>query len=488
MTENEHEERNSRRALGVHLTSIDLFLQYIFPEIKYKLRNFIWVDLYSGEGNLILPILKYIPEDEKISFFENNIFLYDIQHEMVEKCIKNSLSYGIPQEIAKSNIIQRDNLDSFPKELKKKSLPIFHITNPPYLYLGYIRKHKETQRHFKYFENENEGLQDLYQIALMNDLRNKIENLIYIIPTNFLFGASVSNKFRMEFLPYYDIKKSYIFEIKVFDYTGTNICIVFFKRKEKPKSEIIRFRGIKLKNNNKILERNYILKPNLKYRAGGEFDEFNEKYKSLKPLKVKYYLLNNEVKENFGVYTIKVIDTNEYLSNEYKRIKLQVSKKLKDKVLSNILYVRTVDTGKHEGRAGLNEIKRDFDVDGIYVSKATYRTSPIQIFFGPQISSNDQILLMEYFNLMLEHFRKELDSEFLTTYKYSNAHYTRKYLGLSQVRSLIETFPILSLDSNRRNKLKLYIENNKINEILNLFDNLKQTHRNKKKIDLTSWL
>lgn len=51
-----------------------------------------------------------------------------------------------------------------------------------------------------YFSGPNNGYQDLYQIALINDLRNNIFNMIYIIPTNFLFGFSVSNKIRMDFL------------------------------------------------------------------------------------------------------------------------------------------------------------------------------------------------------------------------------------------------------------------------------------------------
>jgi hypothetical protein len=36
----------------------------------------------------------------------------------------------------------------------------------------------------------------------------------------------------------------------------------------------------------------------------------------------------------------------------------------------------------------------------------------------------------------------------MTTYKYSNSQYTRKYLGLLQVKNLIETFPILLLNED----------------------------------------
>jgi hypothetical protein len=101
-----------------------------------------------------------------------------------------------------------------------------------------------------------------------------------------------------------------------------------------------------------------------------------------------------------------------------------------------------------DGRAGLYEVKEVFNVDGIFVSKSKHRTHPIQIFFEPIINKEHQKLLKNYFNLLLEYFREKTDSEFMTTYKYSNSQYTRKYLGLLQVKALIETFPILLLNEN----------------------------------------
>ena len=427
-----------------------------------------WVDLYAGEGNLILPILKFIPKEKRIDFFENHIYLFDIQPNMVHKCKKNAEAYGIPSKIAQNNIKCRDNLENFPKYLVNNKFPIYHITNPPYLYLGYIRKHEETQKYLSYFENENDGYQDLYQIAMINDLRNEIENLIYIIPSNFLFGASVSNKFRLDFLKYYKIVKMIIFETKIFEFTGTNICLGFFKGKSLPKNELLGFRGLKIKNNKSIIEKRYILSPKYKYRAGSEFLEFLETYKSKNPLKVKYYLLNEEVFKNKGTKQITVIDSNLYVNNEYEKKKLFINTHLKNKIESNILYVQTVDKGSAEGRVGLGIISHDFNVRGIYVSSKPYRTHPIQIFLEPQISIEDQILLKNYFNFILEHFRNELDSEFLTTYKYSKAEYTRKYLGLTQVRSLIETFPIADLDTFNKNILKEAIDNEDFNKILNI--------------------
>ncbi|MHA1235971.1 MAG: hypothetical protein ACTSQL_12935 [Promethearchaeota archaeon] len=74
--------------------------------------------------------------------------------------------------------------------------------------------------------------------------------------------------------------------------------------------------------------------------------------------------------------------------------------------------------------------------------------------------------------MILEHFREKLDSEFLTTYKYSNAIYTRKYLGLTQVRKIIETFPY-ELDLLKKKNLKALIEKGSVIDVINLIGDYK---------------
>lgn len=448
--------KDKRRAYGEHFTSVNVFKRFILPEIERELYSYRWVDLFCGEGNLILPMLELVEEEKRVEFFQRHIFLFDIQEEFVEKSILRALNYGIPKEIAQRNIIQRDTIQNYPTFILDSELPVYHITNPPYLYLGYIAKHQETQKYLDYFQGKNVGYQDLYQLALINDLRNGIKKMAYIIPSNFLFGFSVSNKIRRDFFQYYNIKKAFIFEKRIFEFTGMNVIICFFEEKEFPKKEKIVFEGAKI--NKRIQKRFYILSPKNHFRAGNEFEDFVKNYQSFRPLKVFYYLTIDDVEKGKGDKEILVIDANHFHKKSYAKKVIYVSDELYKKIKTNVLFVKTIDTGSSQGRAGLYLIQEVFGVDGILVSKSRYRTHPIQIFLSPEISKDSQIFLKEYFNLVLEYFREKTDSEFMTTYKYSNSEYTRKYLGLLQVKELIKTYPVLTLRETKQKEFKSLVE------------------------------
>ena len=53
--------KNKRRTYGEHLTSISIFKKFILPEIQKEIYKYRWVDLFCGEGNLIVGL----------NFFEN---------------------------------------------------------------------------------------------------------------------------------------------------------------------------------------------------------------------------------------------------------------------------------------------------------------------------------------------------------------------------------------------------------------------------------
>lgn len=442
----EVQEHKYRRTLGVHLTSIGIFNDYILPRLSVKLYEYIWVDLFCGEGNLVLPILNSVPIDQRDHYFERRIFLFDIQEKMIERSIENAISYGVSRRIAERNIQVKDTLNEYPNSLMENRNRIYHVTNPPYLYIGYIAKHKENQDQLRYFTGANSGLQDLYQLALMNDLRNGIGQMIYIIPSNFLFGHSVSNLIRKSFLKNYTITDAVIFERKIFENTGTNVVICFFQRSGFH-NKVIEFKSLKINTESKI--RSYRLSERHGYRAGDEFEEYIQANKK-KDIHVSFYLTIEEINENKGNNLVVLIDSKYYEGGKYKTRKFFVNDKLLSKIKANPLFIRTVDTGGLYGKAGLYSIRDIYNADGIYVNGSTYRTNPIQIFFEPTLTKEETNKIKNLFNNTLNRFRETTDSEFMTTYKYSeNAKYTRKYLGLNQAKGLLQTFQLANLEETQ---------------------------------------
>lgn len=459
-------ERKRRRTFGEHLTPSALFREYVLPELAPLRTQYRWVDLFAGNGDLIFPLLELTPVPERSDFFREHIFLYDIQPDKVEQCVRRAVTLGIPESLARQNIRCQDTLAHYPAEILNSPLPVYHVTNPPYLYIGYIVKHRETQPFLEYFQGINEGYQDLYQIALINDLRHGIPRMVYIIPTNFLFGYSNANKIRDDFLPFYTIEHAILFEKELFEFTGVHVAICFFQRKARPAREPQEFEGLKI--NHAQQRRRYRLSPAFHYRAGSEFEEFTTRYRARTPLKVEYYLNLPTVETHSGNYPLCLVDANQFTGKEYRKFTAHVDKTLYQRVKANPLFVRTLDTGTAEGRAGLHLIPEVFQADGIVVTKAHYRTHPIQVFLSPTLPCEDIILLRDYFNLMLEYFRALTDSEFLTTYKYSESTYTRKYLGLSQVKALIETFPYLDMTPALRDQLRQLVAHSDVNGVLEL--------------------
>ncbi|MCS7300832.1 MAG: hypothetical protein NZ556_04680, partial [Fimbriimonadales bacterium] len=244
-----------------------------------------------------------------------------------------------------------------------------------------------------------------------------------------------------------------ILERDIFEHTGVHVAICFFERKPFPQKEAQQFEAIKL--NHGAARRIYRLEPRYHYRAGGEFETFVQQARAPRPLSVRFYLMLSEVDTNPGAYPLTLIDANGYDGSDYQRIRATVSESLYQKLLANPLFIRTLDTGSMDGRAGLYFISEAFQgADGIVVTRATFRTHPIQLFITPTLSREESAILRDYFNLLLEYWRARTDSEFMTTYKYSESQYTRKYLGLSQAKALIETFPWLTLTAEQREWLR----------------------------------
>lgn len=452
------DEKLQKRKRGAFYTPEEILDKYILPKIKPLLWNYVWIDLYCGRGDLIIPIIKCIEKNKRNLFFKEHVKCFDIDKKALSIFKERLKDLGIKENLINKNVIQKDTLKSFPNFYH--SYPLYHITNPPYLYKGFIPKTEKTKDLLKYFQGEREPLQDLYQVALFNDIKKGIEKMIYIIPTNFLFGDANANYIRNLVFTHYKLTHLYILEEKVFPDTGTNTCICFFEKKQLPSSEDQIVNAVKLSKGEEKL-RTYKLSKKFKWRAGAEFYEFCSKFRAKTPLKFNYYLLKREVDANQGKYEVILLDVN-----KYEPIKVKVNRYLYDKIRRNILFLKTLDTGRFEGMAGLYECREIFNVEGIMVSKnSTYRTHPIQIFFRNKLSVEEQKFVKYWFNIVLNKLRADYDSDFMTTYRESTQYYTRKYLGLQQAKLLLETCPILDLEEKEKEYVLKLAKNNDENAL-----------------------
>jgi hypothetical protein len=75
---------------------------------------------------------------------------------------------------------------------------------------------------------------------------------------------------------------------------------------------------------------------------------------------------------------------------------------------------------------------------------------------------------MEYFNFVIEYLRSELDSDFLTTYRYSAGNYARKYMGLTQVTALVETCPMLMMNDAEKSQIRDFIFRRDISGVMKI--------------------
>ncbi len=427
-----------RRANGVHYTPSSIFVEHILPPIRGDLWRYCWADLYCGDGSLIFPIVECIPEPERDRFFEGHVRMFDIDAASVGRCVASAVRLGIPEETARRSISQLDTLARFPEI--RSDHEVYHITNPPYLYIGYIRKHSETQGHMRYFEVENAGLQDLYQVALANDIRRGTGRMVYIIPANFLFGDAASNRIREMLFPRYRLKRAIVFESRIFEDTGTNVMVGFFERKPSADRMPQSFELIKVGRGTSTgrLE----ISPEGHWRAGGQFGALLARMPKNK-LKVSFYLLMRDVQSSPGECRLSLLDSSSYSSSAYRKVDARVSEALAERVRRNDIWVRTVDTGSEHGMAGFYSVRASFGADSIVVgNNRTYRTSPIQAFIDPPLPPADLEFARGWANALLYYMRERLGSDFMTTYKYSNSSYTRKYLGLKQAKSLLEACPV----------------------------------------------
>jgi hypothetical protein len=296
-------------------------------------------------------------------------------------------------DIVEPFVGQGDLITWVDKKLKPKSIQTFDID--PKIDCSEIRNTLESPPDYKgkyvitnppyLAKNKNKdkslyelySVDDLYKAFLLSLVEKDCEGGIVIIPLNFF--SSESDKVRLKFLSKYEVSVVNVFEEKVFNDTSYTICSFNFFKKENITSQTVRF--IIHPSKKEML---FTLKNSNGFRIGGE-------------------VLSCKNKFNFG-------------------------RLLEGQTPSTNLKLYAVDSGTQDGRIRL------VVSDEPYYGKQTDR---VFCSITSRISLINEQKICNDFNSELERLRKEYNSLFLTNYRESTKHYSRKRISFKQAFCLL---------------------------------------------------
>ena len=254
------------------------------------------------------------------------------------------------------------------------------LLNPPN-YLGkyvvtnppYLAKNKNNDKTL--YDKYN--VDDLYKAFIITLVEGNCEGGVIIIPLNFF--SSENSETRLKFLSKYEIGVVNVFEEKVFDDTAYTICAFNFFKKENITEQSVNFIFYPSKK-----EMVFNLKIDYGFRVGGD-----------------------------------VLDCKN---------SLKLGRLLNGQLPSTNITLYAVDSGTLNGRIRLVIHEQPFfgkETDRVFCTI----TSPKKLINEQEICNR--------FNSRLEILREEYNSLFLTNYRESTKHYSRKRISFKQAFCLL---------------------------------------------------
>ena len=302
----------------------------------------------------------------------------------------------------------------------------FVLTNPPYLNIN--KADEETKR--DYFRMDN--FEDLYQISLFSILDSK-EGII-IVPINFL-SAENSKRIRNIFFSKFEIIEMNYFKHQVFPDTTCNV-IAFYYRKKKNFFDNNFSIKTHIYPGNKII--NIELKKDFSWSINGVFLKIIQNQRN--ELRI-HRLTEKDILKEQGSIEIPAA------YNHIKNIgTVKVSEELYNKIRSNIILLKAIDTGTEKGKVCLENIKR-YDIDCL-VSKDTSRHM-VYLIFQNKVSITEQKQIIEVFNKEINEMRDKYSSLFLTNYRDNG----RKRISFDFVYKFINYVYFDKINPLKNNKL-----------------------------------
>jgi hypothetical protein len=237
----------------------------------------------------------------------------------------------------------------------------------------YLAKNKNNNKEL--YDKYN--VDDLYKAFIITLIEGKCEGGIMIIPLNFF--SSENSETRLKFLSKYHIECVNVFEEQVFNDTSYTICSFNFFRRDIIKEQDVKFMIYPSKK-----EMIFNLSEEHGFRIGGNILNGKNLYK------IGRLLIGQESSTNMTLYS--------------------------------------VDSGTNEGRIRL------VIHDEPYFGKQTDRV--FCTITCPHVLKN-QNEICEKFNSKIEELRVEYNSLFLTNYRESTKHYSRKRISFKQAFCLM---------------------------------------------------
>lgn len=434
--------------MGIHYSPED-FYPHLRPYLLPHLHSHRFVDLFGGQGNLLLPLVQEVPPGERNAWAERHLLLVDLREEAVERARVRLVASGLTPETARRVARRGDSLRE--ELLPQDGLPVFHLTNPPFLYLGQIRKNPALHSLLPLFRGT--GATDLYALALMRDLgRPNVRWAAYVLPANFLVGQGAEG-IRRRVLDAFRLERAWLWELPPFPDTDLLVGVFLLRRKDQPQPEAqeVPYQAVGPEG---VWEGVLHLRPERGYRPGEAFWSYLEDYRAGEPLAYRLYLPLEELLAHQGPERLRLVDASRYREGKgYALRELGVDRTLAEALRRSPLYLRTLDSGTWEGRAGIRPVS-ELGGEGVFHSGRPHRTHPIAVRFQG-LDREGALLAAQAFDVILEHFRASCRSLFLSDYKGSRAaFYPRKYLGLQTAKALLDTLPQRLFSPEHRGALR----------------------------------
>lgn len=252
------------------------------------------------------------------------------------------------------------------------------LTNPPYL----ARNKNPDKTIYNHFQ-----VNDLYKAALKTF--SQANGGIIVLPVNFL--CDEDDKIRREFFDIFQISRLNIFEEQVFSDTSYTVCSFSFIRHSFNNPEQLAITTTFFPSQK---QKELTIYRDQGFRLGGEFYREINNTPSTKNIKISRLLINSQ--------------------NQ-----------------SSNIFLNAIDTGSKNGRIRLQKQLVPF------YGKNTDRAFA-SLVFSVTLSEESENLIISEFNRILENFREQYNSVFLTNYRNSTAQYARKRISFETAYQLVK--------------------------------------------------